>query len=197
MNINGSTAILVVNTSLVLGNTTVNSTAAQKTSGKLLINGGTVMANQISVGGFSGATNVIAMNNGTLIVSNTIASPTSGISPIFTANSTIQLNALSGVTNVCATNFTTSGTVTINIGSAPIYSSYPTVVRLVKYIGAIGGAGYSALALGNVPSDAPGAFLSNDVANASVDLVLPNNPVPVITSQPLPFSWQSGAALSL
>ncbi len=198
VNVNGPTAMLLVNTALVLGNTTVNSTAAQKTSGKLLINGGTVMANQISVGSFSGATNVIAMNNGTLIVSNTIATPASGVSQFLITNSTIQLNAFSAITNVCVTNFTTSGTVTINIGSAPIFGSYPAVVKLIKYFSSgIGGAGYGALTLGSVPANALGAFLSNDVANASVDLVLPNNPVPVITSQPLPFSGSPGSTFTL
>lgn len=199
VSVNGPAATLVVNTSLVLGNTTVNSVAAQKTSGKLLINGGTVMANQISVGGFSGATNVIAMNNGTLIVSNTVASPASGVSQFLITNSTIQLNALNDVTNVCVTNFTTSGTVTINIGSAPIFGSYPAVVQLIKYSGAIGGAGYSALTLGSVPGDVSGAFLSNDVANAAVDLVVPNNPAPVIppSGEPLPFSGSPGSTVVL
>lgn len=197
VNVNGPAATLVVNTSLILGNTTVNSVAAQKTSGKLLINSGTVMANQITVGGFSAATNVIAMNNGTLVVSNTVGSPASGVSQFLITNSTIQLNALNGVTNVCVTNFTTSGTVTINIGSAPVFNSYPAVVQLIKYSGSISGAGYGALTLGNVPADAPGAFLSNDVANTAVDLVLPINPVPVIASEPLPFSGSPGSTFTL
>ena len=199
MNVNGPTATLVVNSALVLGNTTANSVAAQKTSGKLLINnGGTVLANQISVGALSGGTNVIAMNNSTLVVSNTVASPASGVSQISVTNSTIQLNVLNATTNVCVTNFTTSGTVTINISSAPIFGSYPAVVKLIKYFsGSIGGAGYGALTLGSVPANANGAFLSNDVANASVDLVLPNNPVPIITSQPLPFSGGPGSTFTL
>ena len=183
VNVNGPGATLKVNTSLVLGNTTVNSTAAQKTAGTLQINGGTVLANAISVGGFSGAANTIAMNGGTLVVSNAIASSAKPLFSFAITNSTLQLNLSGSTPSATVTNFIASGSVTINIGSAPVFPSYPTNVVLIKYFsGAIGGDGYGAFSLGFIPTNAPGAALSNDVANGSIDLVLPTDPRPSITS---------------
>jgi len=193
VNVNGPSATLKVNTSLVLGNTTVISTAAQKTVGTLQINGGTVLANRISVGGNSAAANTITMTNGTLAVSNTIASPPNALSVFSITNSTLNLNVLNATTNICVTNFTTSGSVVINIGSAPVFPSYPTKVVLVKYFsGVIGGGGYGALSLGSVPANIPGAVLSNDVANSSVVLVLPTDPRPSITGVSSSYAGSPG-----
>jgi pectin methylesterase-like acyl-CoA thioesterase len=201
VNVNGAGATLKVNNLMVLGNTTVSSTAAANTSGILQITGGTVTANQISLGANSTAANNITVTNGTLVVSNTVASPSRGVSTFSLSGSTLQLNVvtngINAMTNVEAINFSTAGSDTINIGSAPLFSSYPVVVKLIKYTGSIGGAGYSALTLGTVPGDLPGAFLSNDTANASVDLVIPANPVPVITLQPFPFGGSPGSTVNL
>jgi pectin methylesterase-like acyl-CoA thioesterase len=195
--VNGMAATLKVNTSLVLGNTTLNSAAAQNTSGALQINGGTVLANQISVGSFGTIANTLTVTNGTLSVSNTVASPSRSLTTLSLSGSTLQLNVLANTTNVFAAGFSTAGANTINIGAVPIFASYPVVVQLIKYTGTIGGAGYAGLTLGSIPANAPGAFLSNDVANAAVDLVLPNNPVPVITFEPLPFSGSPGSTVNL
>jgi pectin methylesterase-like acyl-CoA thioesterase len=201
VNVNGAGATLRVNSLLVLGNTTVNSTAAAATSGTLQITGGAGLVNQVSIGGFSTAANSITVTNGTLAVSNTVASPARGLTTFSLSGSTLQLNivtnGVNAMTNIATTGFSTAGSDTINIGSAPLFSSYPVVVRLIKYTGSIGGAGYSALTLGTVPGNLPGAFLSNDTANASVDLVIPVNPVPVITLQPFPFGGSPGSTVNL
>jgi pectinesterase len=201
INVNGAAATLKVNSLLVLGNTTANSTAAANTSGTLQITGGTVSANQIAIGANSTAANTITVTNGTLVVSNTVASPSRGVSTFALSGSTLQLNVVTNgvttMTNIVATSFSTAGSDIINIGSAPLFSSYPVVVKLIKYNGSIGGAGYSALTLGSVPGDLPGAFLSNDTANASVDLVIPINPVPIITTQPFPFGGSPGSTVNL
>ncbi len=197
VNVNGTGATLKVNTSLVLGNTTANNTAAKSTLGILQVTGGTVLANQISIGSASTATNTITVNNGTLVISNTVGSPAHGVYTFSLSGSTLQLNVLNATTNIVSQNFSTAGSDIINISSAPIFSSYPAVVRLITYSGSIGGSGYSALSLGSIPADLPGAFLSNDTANASVDLVVPNDPVPVITYQPLPFSGAPNSTVTL
>ncbi len=194
-----STAILRVNTLMTLGFTTLSTAAGLNTIGILNVNGGTVLANNIAIGAISTA--AITVTNGTLVVSNTVASPSRGLSTFSLSGSTLQLNVVTNgvnaMTNVVVNSFSTAGSDTINIGSAPLFSSYPAVVKLIKYSGTIGGTGFSALTLGSIPGDLPAAFLSNDTANASVDLVIPNNPAPVITVQPFPFGGSPGSAVNL
>jgi pectin methylesterase-like acyl-CoA thioesterase len=184
VNVNGVGATLVVNTVLTLGNTTVASAAAAATSGILNIRSGTVRANAISVGTNSTANNTITLNSGTLIVSNTVGTPAKGLATLTLTNSTLQLNLFGSTTNMVVTNLTTSGTVTINLASAATFSSYPAQVPLIKYYGALGGDGFGAFNLGAAPPNVISAYLSNNTANSSVDLVLPVDPRPVIIAQP-------------
>jgi hypothetical protein len=192
VNVNGGT--LVVNSNLVLGNTTVaNSVAATNTSGTLSIRNGTVRANSISTGTQS-TNNVITMTNGLLVVSNTIGTPAKGLTTLTMTNSTLQLNT-AGPSNIVVTNFITGGaTNVLNPASVVIFPSYPTQITLVKYFGAaIGGVGYNiGFGASILPPTAPNAYLSNNVANHSIDLVLPCDPRPVITSQPSSFSGDIG-----
>jgi pectinesterase len=201
VNVNGAAATLKVNSLLVLGNTTTSGTAAAATMGTLQITGGTATVNQVTIGSLSTSANTITVTNGTLVISNTVASSAKALSTLALSGSTLQLNvttnSVNANTNIFVSGFSTAGSDTINIGSAPLFSSYPVIVKLIKYTGTIGGAGYSALTLGSVPGDLPGAFLSNDTANASVDLVVPQNPVPVITLQPFPFGGSPGSTATL
>ena len=48
-----------------------------------------------------------------------------------------------------------------------------------------------------MPATAPGAFLSNNVLNKSIDLYLPVSPAPVITADPQPFSGSPGSTVVL
>src|ERR1051326_9075554 len=191
VNVNG-TATLVVNNSLVLANATINSVAANRTSGILNINGGTVSVISISMGAF--ATNsLITMTNGTLILANTAGSPVKGLTTLTLTNSTLQLN-VTAATNIVVTNLVAGGaTNVIKIASAAVLPSYPTQVPLIYYAGvAIGGVGYNFGLDPALPASAPNAFLSNNVAAKSIDLVLPNDPRPVITNQPASYSGSPG-----
>jgi hypothetical protein len=194
VNVNGPGATLVVNSNLVLGNTTQTSAsvAAQKTTGILNIRNGTVRANLISVGG-ANLTNIITMTNGLLVVSNTVATPAKALMTLAMTNSTIQLSA-TGVTNISVTNLICGGaTNIINPASVAVFASYPQQPSLIKYVGTIGGVGFNiGFGPNALPPTAPGAYLSNNVANSSVDLVLPNDPRPVITSQPASYSGNPG-----
>ncbi|HKS37109.1 MAG TPA: autotransporter-associated beta strand repeat-containing protein, partial [Verrucomicrobiae bacterium] len=53
-----------------------------------------------------------------------------------------------------------------------------TQFTIIKYSGAIGGAGFN-FGLGDVPSPSTDGFISNNVANSSVDLVLRDGPKPL------------------
>ncbi len=187
--VGGANATLVVNSNLLLGNTTQASVAAVNTSGTLNIYGGTVRANRISVGANS-ATNIINLNNGTLLVSNAIATAASPLPFLNATNSILRLN-VAGVTNVFVSRLTLGGTSNlISPDSVAVFATYPKQVVLIKY-GTLAGPAYN-LALTNIPASAPGAYLSNNVANSSIDLVLPSDPRPVILAQPASYSGSPG-----
>lgn len=192
VNLNGS-GKLIVNNNLVLANTTINSVAANRTTGILNINNGAVLANSISMGAF--ATNsLITMTNGTLILTNTAGSPAKGLTTLTLTNSALQLNVTSA-TNIVVTNLVTGGaTNLITIATAAVLPVYPAQVALIAYSSAgIGGAGYNfGLDTSTLPASAPGAYLSNNVAGKSIDLVLPSDPRPVITNQPASYSGSPG-----
>jgi pectin methylesterase-like acyl-CoA thioesterase len=192
VNVNGS-AKLTVNSNLILANTTINSVAANRTSGILNINNGTVWVNSISMGA-SATNSLITMTNGTLILTNTAGTPAKGLTTLTLTNSALQLN-ITSATNIVATNLVTGGaTNLITIATAAVLPVYPAQVALIAYSSAsIGGVGYNfGLDTFALPASAPGAYLSNNVAGKSIDLVLPNDPRPVITSQPVSYSGSPG-----
>jgi hypothetical protein len=194
LNVNGA-ATLRVNNVLMLANTTVASVASTNTFGILRINGGTVLANSIAVGNFSTVTNTIAMNSATLVVTNTLATNASGLFLMTMTNSVLQLRVPGDASVVALVKtLTTSGANTIALNPTPVvFSSYPKQIPLIKYT-TLNGAGYN-FSLASVPEWAPGAYLSNNVANPanpSVDLYIPYNPAPVITTQPSSYSGSPG-----
>lgn len=196
INVNGS-ATLRVNSSLVLGRTVQTAGAAVfQTRGVLNIRNGTVLANSISAG-TSSTNNIITLTNGTLVVTNTAGTTTKAITTVASTNSTLSFIVSGGNSpNLVVTNLITGGTT--NIISAPsvaVFASYPTQFTLVKYTGSIGGAGYN-FGLGSVAAAAPDAYLSNNTANASIDLVLPTDPKPKITSLPGSYGGSPGDNVS-
>ncbi|HEY1718362.1 MAG TPA: pectinesterase family protein [Verrucomicrobiae bacterium] len=196
MNVNGNNATLTVNTTLELGHTTLAGGVAfaLNTRGVLNVFNGTVNANNVLVGA-SSITNIIAMNNATFIVSNTIATNAAGVFLMTMTNSTLGLTINDMSLKCLAGTLTTGGSTNwISLASVPVFppSSYPAQFALIKYTNStIGGAGFN-FGLTNVPTAATGAFLSNNVASGSVDLCLPANPAPVITGQPLPYTGSPG-----
>ena len=198
VNVLGSTAKLVVNNTLELGHTTVafvpgtGGTNAAKTFGVLNIrNGGTVLANRIIAGAASTNLNAITINSGTLVVSNNVGTPTKSIYTFAATNSTLRLN-ITGITNIFCTNLVSSGaTNNITLESVAIFPTYPKQVVLIKYTTQLG-LGVTNFGLTSIPASAPGAYLSNTIANSSLDLVLPFDPRPIITTQPASYSGNPG-----
>ena len=192
INVNGS-ATLKVNSALILGRT-VNATgsAALQTRGLLAIRNGTILANSITAGTTS-TNNIITLTNGTLVVTNSAGTTAKAITTISSTNSTLSLT-VSGANspNVVVTNLITGGTTNIiSVPTVAVFASYPTQFTLIKYTGTIGGAGYN-FGLGTIAGAAPGAYLSNNTANASIDLVLPTDPKPLITSVPGSYGGSPG-----
>jgi hypothetical protein len=168
------TGRLVVNTAVELGNR-VSGTVSW-TRGELQINGGTVTTPVVNAN-YLGISNSIIMTNGTLIVTNRMGP---GIRWLTMVDSTLQLPATIAA-SASVTNFITGGTSnTINIGAVVGLNSFPTQVTLVKYSGTISGAGFN-LELGTLPPSYTG-YLTNNIANSSVDAVL--SLLPVLSAQP-------------
>jgi pectin methylesterase-like acyl-CoA thioesterase len=185
-NVAGAGALLKVNTLMTLGNATlapnfVTNVAGVNTSGNLNIINGTVYANNINVG-VNSITNVITLINGTLLVSNTLATNASALFALNISNSTLGLTLNSdGLRRALVQNLNSTGpTNLIQLDTNPVlYSSYPTQVPLVKYTT---WNGSNIFGLASVPPWAPGATLVSNSANKSLDLALPYDPRPVITN---------------
>lgn len=163
------------------GDTTVNGgTLAVSGSGSIAssanvsVNNGATLDMSGVTGGFSHA-GTIGISNGSYIVRTTI-SP--GIGALNLTDARLRLTTLGG-TNVETTTLTTGGvTNRIDLVSVGTITSYPTQFTIVKYTGTIGGAGFN-FGLGDVPSPSTDGFISNNVANSSVDLVLRDGPKPL------------------
>src|SRR5581483_8929088 len=160
INVNGSSATLVVNTTLRLAYS-----QGAACDGTLTISNGTVKANTIVAGG---GTSTIAMTNGTLIVTNTIGSAASPLSSLAITNSTLQLSVASNTTNVVTTSLTTGGANTIKITTLPTITTTPKQYVLIDYSGSIGGSGYN-FSLATLPNNY-GGYVSNNASHTSVDL---------------------------
>jgi hypothetical protein len=193
--VGGPAALLRVNTALNLGYTVTNSPTAIKSSGLLNIQGGVVQANQINVGTYS-TNNLVILNGGTLVVSNTVASPARFLTSFAATNSTLRLN-VTGLTNVCTTNLVAGGgSNVVSLASVSVFASYPRQIPLIKYT-TLNGTFNFVLDTATLPESAPGAYLTNNVANGTVDLVLPSDPRPVITSVPNNFAGAPGVDVTL
>jgi fibronectin-binding autotransporter adhesin len=161
-----TSATLQVNNTLTLAEVSGGLTAGS--AGTINVNGGTLTANNIVNGGGVGSINV---TNGTLSVNGLGGTPSAPISSVILLNSALNLRVIAGSNSLVTTSLKTGGAGnTVNISSAPPFSSYPVKIALVKYSGSIGGAGYN-FSLGTLPTLYAG-YLSNDTANAAIDLVL-------------------------
>jgi hypothetical protein len=182
VNVNGPNATLVVNNNLVLGRTVTNSVTAQLTSGTLNINQGIVRANTITVGAVSTNNNINLMG-GTLIVTNTSGTNTVGtvdrpVTTLTLSNATLWLSVNSNaVPGVAVSALQTGGTSnSIGLAAVPIFPTYPTQVVLIKYT-TLDSFNFG---LANSSASAPGAYLVNNAANQSIDLLLTSGPTPTV-----------------
>jgi polygalacturonase len=192
VNVNGSNATLVVNNNLVLGRTVTNSVTAQTTSGTLNINQGIVRANTITVGAVS-TNNTINLMGGILVVTNTSGTNTVGtvdrpVTSLTLSNAMLWLSVnTNGAPGVAVSNLRTGGTTnSIGLASVPIFPAYPTQLVLIKYT-TLDSFGFG---VANSSAFAPGAYLVNNAANQSVDLVLTSGPTPAVGG--LSFLQQPG-----
>jgi autotransporter-associated beta strand protein len=144
-------------------------------SQQIIVDGATLDVSEVT-GGFT-HTSPIDVTNGTLTVRSTVAP---GLSSLSLVESTLRLTTLgSSPTAVEVTALTTGGqTNFIDVASVGAIAGYPARFTILKYTGAIGGAGFN-FGLGKVPTPSTVGYVSNNVDNSSVDLVLLDGPKPL------------------
>lgn len=189
--VNGA-GTLIVNNNLVMG---YKAGTQGSSTGTLSIGGAggpdTVQANTISAGG---GTAVVNLNYGTLIVTNTAGTPAAPLGTLSLASAGPATNVLfvsGAVAEINATNLSVNGAVTINIAALPVITQYPKQYPLIAYFPADFTGSFN-FTLGTLPAGSPAfqGYISNNVANNSIDLVLTNGPT--VTAL---FQW-TGAANS-
>ncbi len=156
-------------------------------SANVSVNNGAALDMSGVTGGFSHA-GTIGITNGSLTV-RTTTSP--GIATLNLTGARVRLTTLGG-TNVEATTLTTGGvTNLIDLVSVGTITTYPTQFTIIKYTGSIGGTGFN-IGLGAVPSPTTDGYISNNVANSSVDLVLRDGPKPLTWTGVNGSAWDIG-----
>jgi autotransporter-associated beta strand protein len=185
---------------LIAASTSISAGANNAADASALnIEGGTASLGAVSLtaSDASGTLNIIGQSGAyaTVTVSN-ITYTGSGTATLDLDWANFNVSGLSGnptVAPVTVGSFSASDTVNLGIsGTSLTVGQFP----LISYTGTIGGSGYSALNLASLPSGV-GGYLSNNVNNLSVDVVITNAP-PVVNTKPgnILFSL-SGSMLNL
>lgn len=150
---------------------TLTLTGPNTYSGSTTVNAGKVALTTGKVG--SGAINV----GDTAVLSVTVTAAGAGIRASSLALGSVSGSTLSfelasfgnpTVPVITATNLFTQGNVAVNISGSPLTVGQ---FKLIDYSGTIGGADFAAFAAPTLPAGISG-FLSNNVADSSVDLVI-------------------------
>ena len=172
VNVNGTNALLVVNSTLTLGSTS-GGAGTTNTYGTLNISRGTVLANSIVAGAGSG-TNTIGVDSGVLVATNTIGTSATPIGNLNLTNAALHLNldGSAAETNIVANNVVTGGTTTISIDSVTNVTN-SQVFHLLSYTGA---DPYPGLKLGSLAAGYTGGGLTDNVAGQTIDLVINSAP---------------------
>lgn len=177
----GTSGTLIVGTG---GISLVNATTVNNTcTGNLNVNGGTVISSGNivklttinSVGNVTISSGTLTMAAGTTV--GTLAIP---IDTLTLSNSTLQLAVSFSLTNIVTTNLNAvaGANNTINISALPVLGAYPAQIPLIKYTTPSGDL--TTFTLGTLPPASPvfQGYISNDVTDLRIDLVITNGPIP-------------------
>ena len=174
------------------GTLALGSSGSIASSQQIIVNGGTLDVTDVA-GGFAHAF-PISLDNGTLALRNTV-SP--GIAALSLTNSRVRVTSVgSSPVTIDTALFTTGGdSNVIDIASVGNVSGYPAQFTLIKYAGFIDGAGFN-FVLGNVPTASTVGYISNNVANASVDLVLLDGPKALLWTGAANNNWDINTSVN-
>lgn len=171
----GSNAVMRVSDTLILGYTPANDpggdfiSAENNSGGQVQINNGsgtngTLYANKIEVG--LASTNNQLVVNGTLVVSNAIASSSKALNVLNVgATGQLKFKATPGVTNAFADSLVNFSGAKIGITEAPTQGETSYVV--IKYSGT---SPANSFQVGDLPANIKGAVISDDGANIIMTL---------------------------
>src|SRR6185312_16153247 len=165
VNLNGPNATLFVNNTVTLG-ACGGAASTNVTHGVLNVNGGTAGVNAIAVGPGSG-TNVLAISGGTLAITNTVGSFALPVDTVALTNASLQFFIGGDVTNIFAVKLVTGGSSNVVSVAGISGISGPGQFPVIKYSGAIAGAGFNFKLSSLPPGVVLDGYLSNNTANAS------------------------------
>ena len=184
--VNGGT--LTVNTSLELAHLATSAGTLNVSNGTLRTPGG------ITAGG--GSSTLALDSNSTLEATNTSGTLGTVASPVtlfMVTNSTLKVAAQSLTPAVAVSALTADGANTINISSIPVLPSLPAQFPVIAYTTSDGNL--ASFNLGTLPAGSPAyaGYISNNVANSSIDLVITNGPVvpPLVWNGNVNSDWNT------
>ena len=157
-------------------------------SQQILVNTGTLDISEVA-GGFSYSF-PMEISNGALVARSTTAP---GLSSLNLTDSRVRLTSLGATPVAVEVSALTTGGQTnfIDIASVGTIAGYPAQFTIIKYAGFIDGAGFN-FGLGNVPTASTVGFVSNNVENGSIDLVLLDGPKPLTWTGAGGNAWDIG-----
>jgi fibronectin-binding autotransporter adhesin len=174
------------------GTLALGSTGSIPNSQQITVTGGTLDVTDVT-GGFAHAF-PISLDNGTLALRNTVAP---GLASLSMTNSRIRVTSVGSTPVTIDTSiFVTGGdSNVIDIASVGNVSGYPAQFTVIKYAGFIDGGGFN-FVLGNVPTASTVGYISNNVANASVDLVLLDGPKALVWTGSANNNWDVNTSVN-
>jgi len=161
-----------------------------------VIGGSATVTGNITKTTSTGSTGTVEVaNSSSLAVGGRIGSTANPIDNLNLTDANLTLAVSGTVTNVAVINLTTGGSTNIiNISTIPGILGYPAQFPVISYAGTIGGNGFdNNIGLGSLPAASPSyvAYLSNNTATLTIDLVITAGPAP---AQPITWSGtQNGA----
>ncbi len=183
-------AVLKVNDTFTMAEVKVPHNNANNVTALLNIGGGQVnvvsitsvaVTNSTGDTVYRGTSTIVVTNGGLLSASGVVGEPENPISELQMGDARLELAAANDRTNVVVTMLTTLSptTNTITVASIALQTNYPVQFPLISY--SLLNGSYDDLALGSLPTASPSyqGYLSNNIANSSVDLVLTSGPVHV------------------
>lgn len=174
----GASATLMVGT----GGISLANQNGGTATGALNINGGTVIcSNSITKANAASAGSITLAGGALNMASGSIGSAAVPITTLSMGDAALTLAVAQGATNAFVATLTVTSTTnnTINISSLPIILGYPAQFPLISY-----GSANPDFQLGTLPAGSPAfsGYISNNVANSTIDLVLTNGPGATIRS---------------
>jgi hypothetical protein len=168
--VNGSASV-TVNSMLRLARYTGGGTLPV---GTLNLNGGTVTGDGDIIAG--GGASTLVVNGGLLGISGTVGALGSPVGQVALTNATLQFSMAVGAVPLVATSLVTGGSSNlINVISLPAAPT-PTQLPLIAYSNSISGRGFNFTLGTPVSGGGFSAYLSNNLASSSVDLMFVARP---------------------